>query len=78
MYFIKKEKPTQVFACEFCKIFIRTFFIEHLRRLLLGEMVLKTSAAVHLELFHVTFLNKRGVQSISLMKNCEKNILFER
>ena len=27
--FIKKEIPTQVFSCEFCKIFKNTFFTEH-------------------------------------------------
>ena len=29
--FIKKETPTQVFFCEFYKIFKNTFFTEHLR-----------------------------------------------
>ena len=33
--FIKKETLAQVFSCEFCKIFKNTFFIEHLRWLLL-------------------------------------------
>ena len=27
----KKETPTQMFSCEFCKIFQSTFFTEHLR-----------------------------------------------
>ena len=30
-----KEAPTQVFSCEYCKIFKYTFFTEHLRWLLL-------------------------------------------
>ena len=30
-----KEAPTQVFSCEYCKIFKNTFFTEHLRWLLL-------------------------------------------
>ena len=29
--FNKKETLAQVFSCEFCKIFKKTFFIEHLR-----------------------------------------------
>ena len=29
--FIKKETLTQVFSCEFCKIFKNTFFTEHLQ-----------------------------------------------
>ena len=33
--FTKKETIVQVFVCEFCKIFKNTFFIEHLRLLLL-------------------------------------------
>ena len=33
--FMKKETLAQVFSCEFCKIVKNTFFIEHLRRLLL-------------------------------------------
>ena len=33
--FVKKESPTQVFSCEFCKIFKNTFFVEHLRWMLL-------------------------------------------
>ena len=33
--FIKKEGLAQVFSCEFCEIFKNTFFIEHLRWLLL-------------------------------------------
>ena len=36
--FIKKETPTQMFSCEFCEIFKNTFFIEHLRWLLLYIM----------------------------------------
>ena len=28
---LKKETLTQVFFCEFCKIFNNTFFTEHLR-----------------------------------------------
>ena len=34
--FILKESPTQVFSCEFCKIFKYTFFNEHIRWLLLS------------------------------------------
>ena len=33
--FIKKETVALVFSCEFCKIFIKTFFTEHLQWLLL-------------------------------------------
>ena len=33
--FIKKEALAQVFSCGFCEIFKNTFFIEHLRWLLL-------------------------------------------
>ena len=29
--FIKKETVEKLFSCEFCKMFIKTFFIEHLR-----------------------------------------------
>ena len=32
---IKKETLVQVFSCEFCKIYKNTFFIEHIRWLLL-------------------------------------------
>ena len=32
---MKKETPSHVFPCEFCKIFKGSFFIEHLRRLFL-------------------------------------------
>ena len=32
---IKKETPSQVFSCKFCEIFKTTFFIDHLRWLLL-------------------------------------------
>ena len=35
-HFIKKEALAQTFSCEFCQIFNNTFFIEHLRRLLLS------------------------------------------
>ena len=33
--FIKKDTLAQVFPCEFCEIFKSTFFIEHLRWVLL-------------------------------------------
>ena len=33
---IKKETPSQMIPCQFCKIFKNTFFIEHLRWLLLA------------------------------------------
>ena len=33
--FIKKETPAQMFSCKYCKIFKNSFFIEHLRCLLL-------------------------------------------
>ena len=33
--FIRKETPTQVFSCEYCKISKNSFFIEHLQWLLL-------------------------------------------
>ena len=29
--FIKRDTPTQVFSCEYCELFINTFFEEHLR-----------------------------------------------
>ena len=32
---VRKETPTQVFSCEYCKIFKNTFFAEHFRWLLL-------------------------------------------
>ena len=32
--FIKKEALVQVFSYEFCEIFTKTFFMEHIRRLL--------------------------------------------
>ena len=32
---LKEETPTQVFSCEYHKIFKNSFFIEHLRWLLL-------------------------------------------
>ena len=35
--FIKKETLTQTCSCEFCEIFKNTFFIEHLRWLLLYD-----------------------------------------
>ena len=35
--FIKKETPTKVFFCEFCKIFEKACFTEHLQRLLLNK-----------------------------------------
>ena len=28
--FIKKETPTQVYSCEFCEIFKKNYFTEHL------------------------------------------------
>ena len=34
--FIKKETLAQVLSCEFCEFFKNTFFIEHLRWLLLN------------------------------------------
>ena len=34
---IKNDNPTQVFSCQFCKIFKNTFFIEHLQWLLLSN-----------------------------------------
>ena len=34
--FIKKEALTQAFSSEFCEIFKNTFFIEHLRWLMLS------------------------------------------
>ena len=36
--FIKKETLAQVFSCEFCEISKNTFFIEHLRWLLLEDV----------------------------------------
>ena len=30
-FFFLKEVPTQVFSCEICEIFKKTFFTEHLR-----------------------------------------------
>ena len=36
--FTKKETPTQLFYCEFCEIFKNTFFIKHLRWLLLTNL----------------------------------------
>ena len=29
--FIKKENPTQVFSCEFCKVFKNSYFVEYLQ-----------------------------------------------
>ena len=29
--FIKKETPIQVFSCDYCKVFKKTYFEEHLR-----------------------------------------------
>ena len=34
--FIKKETPTQVIFCEFCNIYKKTFFTEHIWELFLG------------------------------------------
>ena len=34
------ETPTQVFSCEYCKVFKNRFFIEHLRWLLLISRLL--------------------------------------
>ena len=36
--FTKTETPTQLFYCEFCEIFKNTFFIKHLRWLLLTNL----------------------------------------
>ena len=38
----KKETLVQVFSCEFCEIFENTFFIEHLRWLLLVLKIFTT------------------------------------
>ena len=35
IFFIKKDTLTQVFSCEFCKIFKNTFFMRYIRWLLL-------------------------------------------
>ena len=35
LQFYQKETPTQVFSCKYCKIFKNSFFVEHLRWLLL-------------------------------------------
>ena len=51
--FIRKETLAQVFSCEFCEIFKNTFFIEHLRLLLLHE---------HFEPFTVSFTLQRCYQ----------------
>ena len=40
--FIKKILKTQVISCEYCKIFKKTFFIEHLSWLLLLMQILAT------------------------------------
>ena len=37
--FIKKQTLTQVFSCVFCEIFKNNFFIEHLRWLLLDDLM---------------------------------------
>ena len=37
--FIEKETLVQVFSCEFCEIFKKSFFIERLRWLLLDNML---------------------------------------
>ena len=39
LQFYLKKTPTQVFSCDYCEIFKSTFFIEHLRWLLLREPV---------------------------------------
>ena len=47
--FIKKETQRKVFSCEFCEIFKNTFFIEHLRWLLLTGVTQKKSCCKVLE-----------------------------
>ena len=37
---IKKETPTQVFSCEYCKIFKNSFFVEHLLIILFRNFVM--------------------------------------
>ena len=56
--FIKKETLAQVFSCEFCEIFKSTFFIEHLRWLLLNNVVWTDNVLLvfFLELFHLVYL----------------------
>ena len=41
---IKKTTPTQVFSCEYCEVFKNSFFIEHLRWLVL-QVLYKNSCS---------------------------------
>ena len=38
---VRKETPTQVFSCEYCKTFKNTFYSEHLQWLLLYNEILQ-------------------------------------
>ena len=40
----RKANPTEVFSCEFCKIFRNTFFIDHLRVLKALKLTLTKSS----------------------------------
>ena len=37
--FFKNETATQVFFCEFCKVFRNTYFAEHLRRAASNDLI---------------------------------------
>ena len=57
---LNKETSTQVFCCEFCKIFKNTFFIEPLRWLLL-EKYTKTGIVINFDI--IPALNENNKKS---------------
>ena len=63
--FIKKETLTQVFSCEFCKIFKNTFFTE----------LLRTTASADDEIIKWNFIFKWKTYK---KKCCIESILFQK
>ena len=71
---IKKTTPTQVFSCEYCEVFKNSFFIEHLRWLVL-QVLYKNSCSQGFCKLHENisssgyFLIKIQAQNLQLYQN---------
>ena len=68
---LKKENTTQVLSCEYCKIFKNSFFIEHLRLLLL-LMYFRRNIEKPRICFQICNFTKKRLQHKYFLVNIEK------
>ena len=74
-----KETSTQVFSCEYCEIFTKSFFIENLNK---GWFLLKRFVdLVIVRYLHIISRNHSNIlllrkQNLSKVNHCSKSYLF--